>query len=69
MNVVGQVKKYKAQLSVKEYSQVEGVEFGDIFSLVAKLSSIRLLIPLVTTFDLWIEQMDVNIAFIFGYLE
>jgi hypothetical protein len=34
MNVAGQVEKFKAQLVAKVYSQVKGVDFGDIFSLL-----------------------------------
>jgi hypothetical protein len=55
MNVAGQVEKFKAQLVAKGYSQVEGVEFGDIFSHVAKLNSIRVLMSLAATFNLEIE--------------
>jgi hypothetical protein len=40
MNVARQVKKFKAQLVTKGYSQVEGVNFSDIFSPIAKLTSI-----------------------------
>jgi hypothetical protein len=36
MNTIGQVEKFKAQLVAKGYSQVEGVDFGDIFFPVAK---------------------------------
>ena len=68
-NVVGQVKKYKAWLVAKSYSQVEGVKFGDIFSPVAKLASIILLMSFATTFDLEIEQMDVKTIFLHGDLE
>jgi hypothetical protein len=32
MNTAGQVEKFKSRLVVKGYSQVEGVEFGEIFS-------------------------------------
>jgi hypothetical protein len=32
MNVTCQVEKFKSRLVVKGYSQVEGVDFGDIFS-------------------------------------
>jgi hypothetical protein len=34
MNAIGQVEKFKAQLVVKGYSQVEGVDFGEIFPLL-----------------------------------
>ena len=43
MNVEGKVEKCKAQLVEKGYSQVPGIDFGDIFSHVAKVTSIRLL--------------------------
>jgi len=52
LNIASQVKKFKAQLVAKGYSQVEGINFGDIFSHVAKLTSIRMLISLAVTFDL-----------------
>eukprot|EP00253_Pinus_taeda_P014311 PITA_14311 len=35
-NAEGKVEKYKAQLVAKGYSQVPGIDFGDIFSPVAK---------------------------------
>jgi hypothetical protein len=56
-------------LVAKGYSQVEGVDFGEIFSLVAKLTSIRVLMYLAATFDLEIEQMDVKTMFLHGDLE
>jgi hypothetical protein len=55
MNAAGQVNKFKARPIGKGYSQVEGVKFSDILSLVAKLISIRVLMFLVTSFDLEIE--------------
>jgi hypothetical protein len=54
---------------VKGYSQVEGVDFSDIFSHVAKLNLIRVLMYLVVAFDLEIEKMDVKITFLYGDLE
>ena len=67
-NVVGHVEKFKARQVAKGYSQVEGVDFGEIFSPVAKLTSIRVL-SLAAAFDLEIEQIDVNITFLHGDLE
>jgi hypothetical protein len=51
LNAEGKVEKYNARLVTKGYSQVEGIDFGDIFSLVAKLTSIRFLLSIATTFD------------------
>ena len=53
----------------KGYSQVEGIDFGDIFSLVAKLTSIIFLLSLSKTFDLEVEKMDVKTTFLHGDLD
>ena len=55
MNVEGKVEKYKARLVAKGYSQVLGIDFGDIFSPVAKVTSIRLLLSIVAAFDFKVE--------------
>jgi hypothetical protein len=39
-NAEGKVEKYKAQLVAKGYSQVEGIDFGEKISPLAKLTSI-----------------------------
>jgi hypothetical protein len=69
MNVEGKVEKYKARLVAKGYSQVPGIDFGDIFSPVAKVTSIRLLLSVAAAFDFEIEQMDVKTTFLHGDLE
>jgi hypothetical protein len=69
MNAEGKVEKYKARLVAKGYSQVEGIDFGEIFSPVAKLTSIRLLLSVAAAFDFEIEQMDVKTTFLHGDLE
>jgi len=43
MNVEGKVEKYKAWLVEKGCSKVLGIDFGDIFSPIAKVDSIRLI--------------------------
>ena len=55
MNVEDKVEKYKARLVAKGYSQVPRIDFGDIFSPVAKVTSIRLLLSVAATFDFEIE--------------
>lgn len=66
-NVEGKVEKYKAQLVAKGYSQVTGIDFGDIFSPVA--NSIRFLLSIVVAFDFEVEQMDVKTTFLHGDLK
>ena len=61
--------KYKACLVEKGYSQVEGIYFGEIFSPIAKLTSIRFILSIVAAFDLEVKQMDVKTAFLHGDLE
>jgi hypothetical protein len=68
INTVGEVEKFKARLVAKRYSQFQGLDFSDIFSPFAKLTSITVLMSLATTFHLEIEQMDVNTTFLHGYL-
>jgi hypothetical protein len=49
------IQQYKARLVAKGYSQVEGIDFGEIFYLVSKLTSIRLFLCVVVAFDFELE--------------
>jgi hypothetical protein len=53
----------------KGHSQVEGINFGENFPLVAKLTSIRFLLSIVVAFDPEVEQMNVKLKFLRGDLE
>lgn len=48
----GNVENHKAWLVAKGYSQVEGIDYGEIFSLVANMTSIKLMLSLTTSYDL-----------------
>eukprot|EP00253_Pinus_taeda_P034751 PITA_34751 len=65
----GNMEKYKARLAAKGYSQGPGIDFGDIFCVVAKVTFIRLLPSVATAFDFEVEQMDVKTTFLHGDLE
>jgi hypothetical protein len=69
LNAKGKVEKYKARLVAKGYSQVEGIDFGEIFSPVSKLTSIIFMLSIVVAFDFEVEQMDVKTTFLHGDLE
>ena len=61
--------KYKAQFLVKGFIQKFGVDFDEIFSLVVKISFIRVVLGLVASLDHELEQLDVKITFLHGDLE
>ena len=50
-NPVKSVSKLKVCLVAKGYGKTYGVDYSDTFSLVAKLTSIRLFISLVASYD------------------
>jgi hypothetical protein len=55
LDAKGKVEKYKAWLVAKGYSKVEGIDFGEIFSPVSKLTSIRFMLYVVSSFDFKLE--------------
>jgi len=60
------VEKYKARFVEEGYSQVSRIDFGDIFSPIAKVGSIRLLLSIGVAFDFEVENMDVKITLFTG---
>ena len=51
------------------YSQVEGIDYGETFSPVARLESIRMLLAYAYHHDFKLYQMDVKSAFLNGPLK
>ena len=62
-------KHYKTRLVVKWFQQKEGIDYTKIFSPVVKMSTIRLILRMVATENLHLEQLDVKTAFFHGDLE
>ena len=61
--------RFKARLVAKGFTQVEGIDYNEIFSPVVKHCSIRIILGLVNQYDLELEQLDVKTAFLHGNLK
>ena len=65
----GSIDKHKARLVAKGYSQIEGIDFEETFSPIAKLNTIRMIIALATKHRWKIHQLDAKYAFLNGNLK
>jgi hypothetical protein len=57
------------RLVTKGFTQREGIDCIEIFSLGSKKDSFRIVMALVAHYDLELHQMDIKIAFLKGHLE
>jgi hypothetical protein len=65
----GSVERHKAQLVSKGFSQVEGIDYNETFSPIAKMNSIHLVLALATSHKWEVHQMDVKSTFLHGDLQ
>ena len=68
-NEHGTVIRNKSRLVAQGYTQVEGIDFDEIFAPVARLESIRILLAIASHLNFKLYQMDVKSAFLNGMLQ
>ena len=57
----------KLDLSKRVFDKVQGVDYDEIFSLVAMLKCVRIMLAIATFYEIW--QMDVKTTFLNGFLK
>ena len=68
LNENGEVNKYKARLVAKGYTQQHGIDYAEVFALVACMEIVYLVVALATQRKWIIYQLDVKSAFLHGEL-
>ena len=61
--VDGNIEKFKARFVARGFSQINGVDYNETFTLVAQYTSTRSLISIVAEMGWQIHQTDVKTAF------
>lgn len=67
--VDGSIEKYKAKFVARGFSQKEGIDYDETFAPMARYTSIRTIISLVSIFGWNMYQMDVKTAFLNGNID
>ena len=68
MNLDDKIDRLKARLVAKGYTQIFGLDYGDNFSSVAKIASVRLFLSIATICHWPLYQLDIKNAFLHGDL-
>ncbi|MCO5595042.1 hypothetical protein L7F22_049079 [Adiantum nelumboides] len=65
----GKINRYKARLVGRGFTQEHGIDYQETFSPTLGLSTFRVLMALGAYYNLEIHQMDVQTAFLNGFLK
>ena len=62
--VDGSIDKYKARLVIKDCKQIEDLDYFDTYSLMMRISSIRMVLVIYALRNLEVHQMNVKQHFL-----
>ncbi|GKE95422.1 putative ribonuclease H-like domain-containing protein, partial [Tanacetum coccineum] len=65
----GIVVRNKARLVAQGYTQEEGIDYDEVFALVARIESIRLFLSYASFMGFIVYQMNVKSAFLYGTIK
>ena len=68
-NIDGFIQTFKARLVAKDFTQKEGVDYFNTYSLVERITSIKFLFALTLIYKFHVHQMKVKTTFLNGDLE
>jgi hypothetical protein len=65
----GEIAKHKACVVAKGYTQIEGLDYDEMFAPVVKFTMIQVLLAISAHLDLKIHQVNIKTAFLNGELK
>nr|GFC99449.1 hypothetical protein [Tanacetum cinerariifolium] len=65
----GIVVRNKARLVAQRHTQEEGIDYDEVFALVARIEAIRLFLAYASFIGFIVYQMDVKSAFLYGTID
>lgn len=60
--------RFKERLVVNGFTSLEGGDYNEIFSLILKYCSIRVLMEIINQYNLELDRIDVKTTFLHGCL-